>query len=345
MISSLSDEQVRQYAYDGYVLVDNVFNNEEIIMIQQFADAIAALPPSNVTESGSYTQHFERRNGERALCRVENFVPFHEGLGQLAAERIAPLVSQLFGEEACLFKEKINFKGPLGGGYAPHYDGPSAAAVGLASTFVTAQLAIDEQTIENGCLFGVYPKHECSDTQMVAPEEGGDPDVTGRAGAIPADVAASMTWKPLPAPAGSVLLFNHWFAHRSPPNRSNGMRRTAYFIYNAASEGDHHELYYYMMAEARRKFAQDARSCSASVVSADAVSGDDRQWPLAGTHVQQPVDGFSAMGSQLRGLETDNTAADALEAAFPELAPSESPMSLASAAKPSVAYDQDDANG
>jgi hypothetical protein len=42
-----------------------------------------------------------------------------------------PRAAQLIGEEAVLFKDKINYKNSNGGmGYAPHCDGPSAASLG-----------------------------------------------------------------------------------------------------------------------------------------------------------------------------------------------------------------------
>ena len=61
------------------------------------------------------------------------------------------------------YKEKIVFKRPGGNGYAPHYDGPSCALPGLATTFITVEIAVDDQTVENGCLRGVWPKHLCPD--------------------------------------------------------------------------------------------------------------------------------------------------------------------------------------
>ena len=82
-----------------------------------------------------------------------------------------------------------------------------------------AQLALDAQTVANGCLYGVLPRSACPPVVVVPPEAGGHPDVGGRAGAIPPDVAKDLRWTPLPTPAGSVLLFGHNFPH--------GRRRTA----------------------------------------------------------------------------------------------------------------------
>jgi len=82
----------------------------------------------------------------------------------------------------------------------------------------------------------------------------GDPDGGGRVGAIRPEVAAEMEWKVMESKAGSLLIFNHWFPHRSPPNYSTGMRRTAYLIYNPATQGDRHAEYVTFMADIRARY-------------------------------------------------------------------------------------------
>lgn len=50
-----------------------------------------------------------------------------------------------------LFKEKINFKLPGGGGFLAHQD--SVAYIGLAKQHISAMVAVDAAVEENGCLF------------------------------------------------------------------------------------------------------------------------------------------------------------------------------------------------
>lgn len=260
----LSPEEIRDFAYYGCVLIENgVFNDGEIADLSRLSDEVASIPPS---EEGSATHHYERDPTSPdaiRLCRVESFIPQHTEFSEIVTRRIVPLVSQLFGERAMLFKEKLNFKHANGGGgYAPHYDGPSAASTGLASRFITAQLAIDDQTVENGCLQVVMPRNACPDEPEMVPEhKNGDPDRDGRVGAIPHDIAASMPWQALPCKRGDILLFHGFFPHRSPPNKSSTQRRTAYFLFNAESDGgDCHEAYIIYMKELRRLFAKSSQS-------------------------------------------------------------------------------------
>ena len=66
-------------------------------------------------------KYFEAPLGEpggRQLCRVENFLQFHAGFDALLrGERLIGILSELMGEPAVLFKEKINFKLPGGNGF------------------------------------------------------------------------------------------------------------------------------------------------------------------------------------------------------------------------------------
>lgn len=266
----LTQDEIRDYFYYGCVLIENgIFSKDEIDSLDVLSNEVASISPST---EGSATHHYERDpttpNSIR-LCRVESFVPQHDGFTEIANERLAPLVSQLFGEKAYLFKEKLNFKHANGGGgYAPHYDGPSAAATGLASRFITAQVAIDDQTVENGCLQVIIPRNACPDEpEMVSSFKEGDPDGDGRVGAIPIEIAVDLPWQALPCKKGDVLLFHGLFPHRSPPNKSSSQRRTAYFLFNAESDGgDCHEAYILYMKELRRKFAE-AKRISTSITT------------------------------------------------------------------------------
>lgn len=216
---------------------------------------VASWSPASV--GLGYTLHHETiGDGVRTLCRVENFTPLHGGLS-LIAERVGTLASAALGKKAVLFKEKINIKPPQGRGYGAHYDGPSAAAMGFGPQhFVTVQIAVDNQTIENGCLQVVSPRDTWPiERNMIEPRDN-DPDSGGRVGAIPDDVADSLDFIPIECNAGDALVFDHWTPHRSGPNRSEkSSRRTLYFIFNAAEEGDFRAAYYEKMATLRQEWS------------------------------------------------------------------------------------------
>jgi hypothetical protein len=96
--------------------------------------------------------HFEATPDGTRLSRSENFVPYHVGLEKLLTDgKVLDVISELMGEPAVLYKEKINYKYPGGGGYAPHQDAPAYEFVTFHITWKHL-ISVDAATPESGCL-------------------------------------------------------------------------------------------------------------------------------------------------------------------------------------------------
>lgn len=91
---------------------------------------------------------------------------------------------------------------------------------------------------------------------VVQPEENGNPDAGGRAGAIEGPVAEDLLFVCNVCKGGSIVAFNGWAPHRSAGNNSPFPRRAVFLTYNPASEGDFHERYYARMEELRNAFRE-----------------------------------------------------------------------------------------
>jgi hypothetical protein len=258
----LTPEERARYDLNGCLLLKGFFNAEDTHDIRKWVNSLETWcppTPEEQVDGRHYTFHYETlKDGDGgggarpALCRIENFTPWHGGLESVALERLAPLCSELLGEEATLFKEKLNIKPGSGGkGYAPHYDGPSAAALNLAKTFITVQVAVDEQTVSNGCMQVVVPRSAWPTSRDMLPPTSDDPDRGGRIGAIPDDVADGLEWEPIECSPGDVLVFDHWLPHKSGFNRTTSSRRTLYMLFNPLREGDFHAQYYALFAQMR----------------------------------------------------------------------------------------------
>jgi len=198
------------------------------------------------------TQIHERRE----LTRFENFVSNHESWRDLCNGYLAKCVSAICGEEMILYKEKLNLKPPGGSGFAPHLDSPSLRiALGDEgpTTFVTVMIAIDDMNEKNGCLkLCKGPWTEENHAEVVEPEEEGDPDAGGRAGAIKS--ANKLEFNPIIFKGGDFAAFNGWAPHRSSANTSPFSRRAVFLTYNPAREGDFHDLYYRKMKQKREDY-------------------------------------------------------------------------------------------
>jgi hypothetical protein len=145
---TLSQCQLDFWQENGYLKVTNLLSYENVTPteIDKWVDEIAAWPKTE----GKWLLHWEMTEKGRTLSRAENFTDYHAGLRSVCDTALLPLVSQLFGEQAVLFKEKINFKLPGGAGFAAHQDSP--AYIGMTEDHISVMVAVDASTKENGCL-------------------------------------------------------------------------------------------------------------------------------------------------------------------------------------------------
>jgi len=235
----LTPEQVSQFDRDGFLVVRGMYSPEETATISDWTDEVASRPEA----PGKYMMYFENSHadGSRILCRIENFVPYHEGFAKLiTARRMQQAVSELFGEEAVLFKDKINFKLPGGDGFREHQD-VQAGWDDYASLHITAMVAIDETNEANGSLEMIAGMHRQGVLgSMWAPLTDED---TGHASYV------AVHCQP-----GDAVFFDSYAPHRSQPNRTAKARRVLYITYNKRSEGDSREQYY---TDKRRNYPPD----------------------------------------------------------------------------------------
>ena len=195
----------------------------------------------------------------RQVTRFENFVrSSHTEWKRLCDDYIGRLVSIICQQPMTLFKEKLNLKPPGGSGFAPHLDTPSLrVALGAEGpqNFVTVMIAIDNMTVDNGCL--QFVKGKWSDgnaVETIQPDLDGNPDGNGRAGAIPTDVAETLPFEPFECQGGTIVLFNGWVPHRSAANKSAFPRRAVFLTYNPLAEGACRDEYYAHMDRLRSEF-------------------------------------------------------------------------------------------
>ena len=235
----LTDEQIEQFHRDGFLVVRGMYSPDEVADIGAWTDEVANYPEV----PGKYMMYFEksRTDGSRILCRIENFVPYHEGFSKLiTARRMQQAVSDLFGEEAVLFKDKINFKLPGGDGFKEHQD-VQAGWDEFADLHITAMVAIDETNEANGSLEMIAGMHKQGVLgSMWAPLTDEDTD--------------HVDYVPVHCQPGDAVFFDSYAPHRSQPNRTDQARRVLYITYNKASEGDSREKYY---ADKRRNYPPD----------------------------------------------------------------------------------------
>ncbi|MBO6521911.1 MAG: phytanoyl-CoA dioxygenase family protein [Rhodospirillales bacterium] len=233
---NLTDEDIAAFERDGYLVKRSGFNAEDMGLIDTWTKELLAMPE----ESGKHWVYHEksRKDGEDLVNRIENIAPFHEGFEKLTEALSAP-VSQLLGEPAVLFKEKVNFKMPGGGGFAPHQDSQAGWDT-YADFFISALVSIDRATLENGCLQLVAGHHKTGLVKSWEP--------------LNDDEMKGMDFLPVPTEPGDIVFFDCYAPHASEANMSDSIRRIYYATYNRASAGNHMAQYY---ADKHKNFPPD----------------------------------------------------------------------------------------
>jgi hypothetical protein len=235
----LSAEDRTRFDRDGYLVLRDLFDRAMVADLDRWSTELLDAPevPGRHMVYGEPSLVDGRT---RLVQRIENFCPFHAPFDGLLNGRLCDAAGQLFGEPAVMFKDKINFKMPGGGGFEPHQD-QQAGWTRYASLFITALVSVDDATTENGCLEVAAGQHR-----------------RGMLGAewrpLRAEEMADFQLVPLSTRAGDVVFFDSYVPHASRPNLSGQPRRVLYVTYNRLSEGNHRERYF---AEKRQNFPPD----------------------------------------------------------------------------------------
>lgn len=267
----ISDQQVEDFHRDGYVVVKDLFTAEEKQQIKQAVLEVQQWPfvkgehmhYCENTPQGLRTTNRESYNNAASdkmqqLCRTENFLDHHPTLrklfmnnGQGAAERAA---AKLLGDAAgaSVFKERINYKLPGGGGFAPHQDAPAWSGdvptdpetreLSFMQQTLNMNVAVDRMFLQNGGLEVVRGGHA---GYKIWPQNSD--------GTLRDDVVQQAEWTEVVCEPGDALLFSLHIPHRSGVNMTDQPRRAVYITYagNSSVEEGARERYY---AQYRKDF-------------------------------------------------------------------------------------------
>jgi 2-aminoethylphosphonate dioxygenase len=233
----LTADQVKTYEEEGFLVIRDVLPESIKLNLQKWSTELEELPET----PGKWMKYFEvdRKTGKRLLCRIENFLPYLPELKKISYGLITDITSDLFGEQAIVYKEKINFKFPQGSGFTAHQDQPAFVTFGI-DKLMTVLLPIDPNTRESGGLDMVRKVHA---QKKIFPQN--------TDGSIQTHLEARMNWIPIDGKAGDIIFFDSYVPHRSDINTSNFTRRNLYLTYNPLALGDFRDKYY---EEKRKSF-------------------------------------------------------------------------------------------
>jgi len=226
LLKTLTDKQVQSYRDDGYLILRNVFSVERVESLGDEGDRIARdhselIDPKNMRVR--FKPHVE--TGEPVFEVLDPIADLSAIAKDIAEDkRLKEILHDLYGEPACLFKEKLIYK-PAGAiGATLHQDW--IGWPGFPESFLTVLVAIDCFSGESGAT-EVYPGlHKRG---YLSPKDGHHHYLSHEVlGVEPV---------PLLLEPGDVAIFGCFTPHRSAPNLSNSSRRGYFISYNALSDG------------------------------------------------------------------------------------------------------------
>lgn len=214
---------------NGWLVERRALGDDLVAAVEAAVDEVAGWAErARRGEPAPGMHHWEQTDAGAALARSEDLLDQPTLRDLIVGEQLLASASSLLGEQAVLFKEKINYKHPGGAGFAPHQD---ASAYRFSDHHVSCMVPLDPATTESGCLWVVAGQHQ----GLLASTPGGRVDP---------EVAATLTWEPAEVAPGDLLWFDSYTPHRSDTNRSERARRALYLTYNAARDGDLRARYY-----------------------------------------------------------------------------------------------------
>jgi ectoine hydroxylase-related dioxygenase (phytanoyl-CoA dioxygenase family) len=222
----LSADEVARYHEDGFIVVREVLSPAEMQALTREADRL--LTRTDLIDTDNIRCRWQNHH-ETGECRFDCFDPIID-LSPVCEriardQRILDIVSALYGEPACLFKDKLIFKPPGAKGYDMHQDYISWES--FPTSFVTAIVAIDPADASSGAteVFPGYHKQGC-----MTPKD-------GMYHKLPEEAVDLSKGVVLDLAPGDMAVFSGYTPHRSGPNRSDQWRRLLYLSYNAVSDG------------------------------------------------------------------------------------------------------------
>jgi ectoine hydroxylase-related dioxygenase (phytanoyl-CoA dioxygenase family) len=247
----------------GWTLFRNYFDSSAVARLRRTVESLGAAASRTLSrmdemepvlrelhEAASKLIVVPESANPAIVCRYEYLVGTEPSLRSELTAGVESLIGDCCGEPFSLFKDKVNNKHPGGGAYRPHQDIVAYRAFGPAF-HLTAMVAIDATSLENGCLWIAtdYLSSVGRDAGFISEWLGGLPilhnQVGGRAhGDIRADIATILSWQPVLMQPTDLLLFDSFLPHRSEENRSASSRRAMFLTFNPTREGDWYERYY-----------------------------------------------------------------------------------------------------
>jgi len=235
-MSLLHESQLKQYHQDGYIVVKQMFDTEEIGLLKKTA----------VEDRMLDQQSFGRDDGEGGNVRLTLWNhPGDSIYGMFArCEKMVSTVQHILNDEAYHYHSKMILKdAKVGGAWAWHQDYGYWYQNGLLyPDLVSVFIAVDPSTKLNGCLQVIKGSHKMGRVNHVLTGEQSGADIERVNQALERMELVHVEMEP-----GDAVFFHANTLHRSDQNKSDMPRWSLICCYNSKHndpyKDSHHPRY------------------------------------------------------------------------------------------------------
>ncbi|MFV0416920.1 MAG: phytanoyl-CoA dioxygenase family protein [Chthoniobacterales bacterium] len=231
------DQLKVQYEKDGFCLVDGMFTKSELQEIEDFFEDYKTHGEKIFDGKSTYQ---EIDPGKRQVRAMHPHRYSQRAMDWLTNPKIAKILEFLLERPALGVQTMYFYKPPGSIGHGMHQD--NFYLIAAPSTCIAAWTAIDDATLDNGCLY-VAPGSHRLDIQC--PKDGEKEYWMGYEGShisrFPRD------YKPIPVPVkrGQTLFFHGNLIHGSGPNRTRDRHRRTFIGHYVDEATEHISKFYH----------------------------------------------------------------------------------------------------
>jgi len=163
----LTEEQKKDFEGNGYLVIRNLLTQEEVRTVRQRADLIAAGEATHVPQQWIQEEPAIRRgevvaNSKRdAVRKLWHLVPHDEVMRAHATNpKIVDVIVDLLGPDIKLYGDQLFMKPPVHGSRKEYHQDSNSWKQLVPYNLVSCWAALDDATLENGCLWVIPGSHK-----------------------------------------------------------------------------------------------------------------------------------------------------------------------------------------
>lgn len=231
-LDDVSAEQIARFHDQGYLVVHNAFTGDEV---QSALDGLLYLISGQHPDftglmfenqaKGVSVDDLPAEEKQDYLRKFMWFVEYDERLKALADHpKLRDVLTRMIGETPELFQDMALIKPPRIGREKPWHQDHAYFNLPLETTVVGVWIALDEATVENGCMVINPGSHRAPAVHFKRRDWQICDTHVNNSGALA-----------VPLKPGGALFFHSYIQHGTPANRTDQRRRAVQYHYKPAS--------------------------------------------------------------------------------------------------------------